>query len=1154
MKDAYLHFLERPTRERYTHFVIVYLPVLERFVRRLIASEDLADDIVQETFLVLGRKKAVPEKIRQPRSYVLGVAFHLAQRQASKAQARARHEKTAGQQRPVACPPAPDAAAASETVLKLHEAINSLPRPLRAAMHLHAVEGLTYQEIASVTGCSPKAVSMQLSRARKLLRTELGEATFALALGALGDKGPNAWFLPPTKLSRDVAARFSAGLRLSNKSSTGSMAPIAIGTGIISLGVLIFCIHGAGAFLGSRSGEESNLADGISSPRVVDPTAAIDSLEPPLIDTVFDLSRTNGDFVVSPGLPSTADESVVENHRSQEPLTQEGDDPMRFKALTLASVLIALRNPVLGQGGEPGDFDGDGLITLRDAIVLQDHLFQDEGAFAPDSLEPFKDYPCYSVEDRWGSTDYIGASVFLESIRRSVPGSFPTWSFSHWPESWLEEHPQEPMPVDGRMRVRILDVKPDGSDHLNLELLIELSAPVKGFVLILEGAEEVLRVPWLTPHHPGLGSPWRVTDFGRLTFLNRIPQGEQGDLTVRAPEMGYLISGGKFVITRGLEGIHGRLPNVPAGEHTVLVRARIALGSRMGTYPLRLSPASQVLFEDGTLAQPEQASAGSIEIAEEVPFGWDGSIPPLDIDVKNQKVIGRVDFRIVDQNGSPASPGQPLLTVAPGESFTIRVQARTETPLNKLHFELGWPLDVFNCWEDDAFAIYEDERNSEPYKPGMGRGQYCNFGHHSGPARFGAWFFTGANWSPMGNGKDWTSNYDRPMDYFEPLQEWLNLYEITLSVPPATPTQLVPLRFRPSDPHNQTDSRFAEPSAEFAPYRAWFYCQDSYSDERALEWPREGLWKYDVHYEDTSILIGGGETQPHLDLGIRIVLGETEGAPGELVEVPILASAAQDLWLLGVAFSLDPLQAQLEAVRTHLTSQRPRDFWSTFEPSRGPHSELDCLTPEECGDRKPGECCISTLPFHTMIRQGEGGWNIEWDGRVGSDWPAYPGADLYEVARLVVRIAADRKPGDEILMQPATVLIDHYGFPTEFRSGGSVDALDRENPFSPATEVRRGRITVVEPTDRFVRGDANADANVDLSDAVSTLGYLFLGNGAPACLDAADTDDSGKVEITDAIFLLGALFLGTNTIPAPYPSCGLDPTAQDELGCGQACR
>ncbi|HLU50056.1 MAG TPA: hypothetical protein VK116_18290, partial [Planctomycetota bacterium] len=83
----------------------------------------------------------------------------------------------------------------------------------------------------------------------------------------------------------------------------------------------------------------------------------------------------------------------------------------------------------------------------------------------------------------------------------------------------------------------------------------------------------------------------------------------------------------------------------------------------------------------------------------------------------------------------------------------------------------------------------------------------------------------------------------------------------------------------------------------------------------------------------------------------------------------------------------------------------------------------------------------------------------------------------------------------------------------------------------------------------FRRGDANVDRRVDLSDAVLTLGYLFLGNSRPDCLDAADVDDSGDLTISDAIRLLGFLFQSAPPPPAPGAhGCGADPT-NDPLGC-----
>ena len=46
----------------------------------------------------------------------------------------------------------------------------------------------------------------------------------------------------------------------------------------------------------------------------------------------------------------------------------------------------------------------------------------------------------------------------------------------------------------------------------------------------------------------------------------------------------------------------------------------------------------------------------------------------------------------------------------------------------------------------------------------------------------------------------------------------------------------------------------------------------------------------------------------------------------------------------------------------------------------------------------------------------------------------------------------------------------------------------------------------------FVRGDANADAAIDLSDPVGTLFALFGQSSPLACMDAADSDDSGAIE------------------------------------------
>jgi hypothetical protein len=83
----------------------------------------------------------------------------------------------------------------------------------------------------------------------------------------------------------------------------------------------------------------------------------------------------------------------------------------------------------------------------------------------------------------------------------------------------------------------------------------------------------------------------------------------------------------------------------------------------------------------------------------------------------------------------------------------------------------------------------------------------------------------------------------------------------------------------------------------------------------------------------------------------------------------------------------------------------------------------------------------------------------------------------------------------------------------------------------------------------FIRGDSNQDGKVDVSDAVNTLGHLFLGAGPLSCADAADANDDGSLDISDPVATLDFLFLGgSSLLPAPAGEKGVDPTP-DGLAC-----
>ena len=93
-----------------------------------------------------------------------------------------------------------------------------------------------------------------------------------------------------------------------------------------------------------------------------------------------------------------------------------------------------------------------------------------------------------------------------------------------------------------------------------------------------------------------------------------------------------------------------------------------------------------------------------------------------------------------------------------------------------------------------------------------------------------------------------------------------------------------------------------------------------------------------------------------------------------------------------------------------------------------------------------------------------------------------------------------------------------------------------------------GRLNITLAVSTFIRGDSNGDDTVDLSDAVTTLHYLFIGDDSPYCLDAADANDDGLLNIGDPIATLQFLFLEGAPLPPPNGIAGEDPTP-DDLSC-----
>lgn len=135
--------------------------------------------------------------------------------------------------------------------------------------------------------------------------------------------------------------------------------------------------------------------------------------------------------------------------------------------------------------------------------------------------------------------------------------------------------------------------------------------------------------------------------------------------------------------------------------------------------------------------------------------------------------------------------------------------------------------------------------------------------------------------------------------------------------------------------------------------------------------------------------------------------------------------------------------------------------------------------------------------------------------------------------------------------------IQHFGL-------GSATLVDEISVIWPGglittySSIAANQTVVLTPTGvmetTFVRGDANGDGGVDVSDAVSLLEHLFVFGSIP-CRDAGDANDDGSLDISDAIYVLSYLFGGGATPAAPFPDCGADPTPDGAapLSCATGC-
>ncbi len=1109
MTDPYLEYLERPTRERYTQFVVTYTPQIERLVRRLIASEDLASDILQETLLQLGKKRKRPDEIRQPRSYVLGVAFHLVQRHLRSAEARARHEERAGRMRPEICPPSSEHVMAMESILKLHEAIDALPQLSRAVIHLHAIEGLSHQEIAAVIGCSPKAVSMRISRARKQLRSRLGKTQFSLALLKLKDFGPDAWLLERSGRSLSAEARALHTYLLGGNAATSARAELQLGISVALLGVAILGFllagkdsrteaeEGASAVSGEFGRPQATYAISSSTALARRPFVYPRARQAPHEGTILG----NDPRQVSSQKPRSEEEARAR-------FLREGGTEMKFRASALTSMTLTLGLSAGLHSANLGDISGDGRISFGDAFLAGRWLDTGLDAYRPSpGSDDFSRFPC---QNRLNP-----GFIIAEALRRVSPTPLPQFL-----DAW-GDGTQGPAPaLDPTIRLDLLDVEHGGGSGIELRVKFTSDVPLEfgAFVLTCDGVD-------LRPAPPPLTSP-----------------------LISSTEY-YLLSRGRLLFHTGLSHPRpietGRVYALPC----VLPR-----GTPRGAYRLEALDA-EVVTAFGEIRRPI-ATGATLNLLSSPTDGPTQPFPPLAFDPATRTVLGTREIRITDASA-------PVGGVA-----SVMVQVRSESPLNRIELTARFDPGALEIQEmvprfkdPDLGAVKSDDHRTLFLNSSVCTedGGFLAYRYATMPVDTGLFEQSQGQpalkyIAPLG---EWV---DMVEVKFKVLRGAADLGNVPVQFVDNA-TSSVPNLVAFFLPYFMTGTGWQSCTEKSS---FWDYGTRWVDGAVAVEAAGDPPPRPEppIAPEQARIQIFIGDSEGNADPPAP---RPVSGPRGETVRLPVYFSSAVPLWKVRLSLGYDPTQLDFVAFEADFVDFDGVPFVGRVEPMNEEKKHVQNLVPS-IGPDGENQFLVGLIPFSLEL-YGPPWENVPedaalldvatvhcWFYRTGG------GLEFWDVNRLVrlgtaeFRIRRDASVAvQEIINRPASWQPYSYvntGYFLESQTQG-YPLLEEEHPvriFVPALVVRQGIIHITDLATEFLRGDSNLDARVDLSDAVHTLDALFRASATLFCEDAADVNDDGRINISDPIYSLAHSFLGGPVPPAPYPTAGLDPS-EDDLGC-----
>ena len=160
------------TQQEFQKEILPIKNKLFRFSFNMINDAAIAEDVVQEVFIKLWKKRADIDQINNIEAWCMRVTRNL-----SIDKMRSKHRRTEGfkegfDMRDEA--PSPyQKTAGSDIFSKIKNLMKKLPEKQRMVMELRDIEGFSYQEVADALEISLDQVKVNIYRARLFMRKEL---------------------------------------------------------------------------------------------------------------------------------------------------------------------------------------------------------------------------------------------------------------------------------------------------------------------------------------------------------------------------------------------------------------------------------------------------------------------------------------------------------------------------------------------------------------------------------------------------------------------------------------------------------------------------------------------------------------------------------------------------------------------------------------------------------------------------------------------------------------------------------------------------------------------------------------------------------------------------------------------------------------------